>query len=174
MKITHTLVLCFASAPFLAACGSSGTGVDTRTMTVGSFVLAQVDGAPLPIVVGRIVSVTPTGGTTTSCTASLTAMNIDITASGGASRGASSRVSCDDGRADQTTSVTESGTVSKTADGLRFDFVSADGTYATRYYGQLNGATLIIVRREAEMIVAPPGIQGLVTTDLAQLVFNRR
>ena len=173
MKIKHTLALCFAFVLFLAACGSSGTGVDTQTMMAGSFALVQLDGAPLPIALRKIAGVDTSGRAAPSCTEYLTAMSIDVTASGRVTRTESDGLTCDAGSIEERL-LLEVGTASKTADGWRFDFRSPDGAYATHYFGRLDGATLTIVRRDSELIVVPPGIQPLVTTDLSQLIFNRR
>ena len=163
----------FASLVFLAACGDAGTGVADTSALEGSFALAQLGGNPLPIALRKIVSVDTSGRVASSCTEYLTAMSIDATSVGGVTRTESRDLTCD---ADsiQTTLLLESGKAAKTADGWRFDFMSSDGASATHYFSRLDGATLTIVRRESELIIVPPGIQPIVTTDLTQLVFNRR
>ncbi len=171
MTINRILALRIASALFVTACGSSATGVDAGTLT-GSFALEQVDGTPLPLVTGKIVSVVPAGGPTTTCTAYLTAMSIDVTSSGDAARRESSRLTCDDGRPDQTSTFTESGKASRTGDEWRFDFTRTDVALTTHYLGRSDGSTLTIARRETDPVTVG---QVLIpaTVDLSQLVFLR-
>jgi hypothetical protein len=166
MKVGHVSVARIVAVLLLAACGDAGTGVDAGSTMEGSFVLQQVDGAPLPIALRRIVSVDPATGATSSCTESLTAMSIDVTSSGSATRSESRDLMCDGSNVVQTSLVFESGTASKISDGWRLDFGATNGAGPTRYFGQVNGTSLTIVRREA-------GTPPVVTVDLSQLVFTR-
>jgi hypothetical protein len=154
------------AALLLAACGDAGTGVDAGSTLEGSFALQQVDGAPLPIALRRIVSVDPATGATSSCIEALTAMSIDVTSSGSATRSESRDLTCDGSNVIQTSLVFETGTTSKTSDGWRLDFAATTGAGTTRYFGEVSGASLTIVRREA-------GTPPVVTVDLTQLVFSR-
>jgi hypothetical protein len=166
MKVRHVSVARLIAALLLAACGDAGTGVDAGSTLAGSFALQQVDGAPLPIALRRIVSVDPVTGATSSCTEALTAMSIDVTSSGSATRSESRDLMCDGSNVVQTSLVFETGTTSKTSDGWRLDFTATGGAGTTRYFGQLNAGSLTIVRREA-------GTPPVVTVDLTQLVFSR-
>jgi hypothetical protein len=166
MKLRHVSVVRIVAALLLAACGDSGTGVDAGSTLAGSFALQQVDGAPLPIALRRIVSVDPATGATSSCTESLTAMSIEVTSSGSATRSESRDLVCDGSNVVQGSLVLETGTTTKTGDGWRLDFGATSGSGTTRYFGQVNGVSLTIVRREA-------GTPPLMTVDLTQLVFKR-
>jgi hypothetical protein len=167
-----TTRLVWVSALLLvAACGDAATGVDAGKALQGSFALEQIDGASLPIAQRRIVSIDTSGTTTSSCTDYLTTMRIDVTSSGSATRSESHTLTCDDGAND--TSITlESGTVSSTGDGWRFDFTRTDLAVSAHYYGRLEGATLTIVRRETDALsTGPVGVPQ--TVSLSQLVFRR-
>jgi hypothetical protein len=166
LRVEHSWAVGIACLLVLTACGDAGTGVDAAAALEGRFALAQVEGAPLPIALRKIVSVNPSNGATSSCTEYLTSMRIDVTRSGGATRSESRDLTCDDSIAVVTSLVLQAGTASKTGDGWRLDFTATDGAAATRYFGHLDGANLTIVRRE-------DGTPPLVDIDLTQLVFTR-
>ena len=120
----------------------------------------------MPIALRRIVSVDPVTGATSSCTEALTAMSIDVTSSGSATRSESRDLMCDGSNVVQTSLVLEAGTISKTSDGWRLDFAATNGVATTRYFGHVDGTSLVIVRREE-------GSLPLIGIDLSQLVFRR-
>ena len=172
MTVGYSWMVGIASLLLIAGCGDAGTGVGPGALQ-GSFGLLQVDGAPLPLAQRRIVGIDTAGNTTSSCTEYLTAMRIDVTSSGGATRSESRRLTCD-GSADVTSLSVESGTVSSTGDGWRLDFTAADLAVTTHYYGRLDGVTLTIVRRETEATTVSPGPVVIPSTvSLSQLVFRR-
>lgn len=177
MRGYHSWSACVASIVFLSACGDAGTAMSPISTIQGKFALLQVQGAPLPMALRRIVTSGVADSIQHSCTDYLTGMNLDITSSGAITKGESHRLTCDDARADLTSVFIVSGTASTSVEGWRFDFPATDNTLATRYFGGLEGGVLTIVRRETDVIVGPPGQGGtpapMVNIDLSQLVFNR-
>jgi hypothetical protein len=172
-----TLAARVACVLLVAACGDGGTGTGPSGLLDGSFALVRVEGAPLPITLGRIVSVSLPDGVQLTCTQYLTAMRIDVTSFGSATRNESRLVTCDDGRADATSSLTVAGTVSAIGDGWRFDFAAMNSFFAARYFGRMDGSNLTIVRRETDVTIETPGQTGtpapIVNVDLSQLLFSR-
>lgn len=177
MRGYRSWLVCGATVLFLSACADAGTAVSPLSTLQGKFALVQVQGAPLPIVLRRIGDAGGADGIQHSCTEYLAGMNLDITSSGAITKVESRRLTCDDARADLISVSLVSGTASTSVEGWRFDFPATDNTLATRYFGSMDGGVLTIVRRETDVIVAPPGQGGtpapMVGIDLSQLVFNR-
>ena len=100
----------------------------------------------------------------------LASMQIAVS-SGSVVRSESHNVVCDDSLGIMLSTV-ESGKVSRTTEGWRFDFTGADVAPTSHYFGRLDGSTLTIVRRETDALTVR---QLLIpaTVDLSQLVFGR-